>query len=341
MLIGAVDLDREVLVVAEIGNNHEGNFARADEMIARAADAGAQAVKFQTFVPEHYVSREDTARLERLRQFAFTFDQFERLARLAEGRGLIFLSTPFDLASADFLNKLCPAIKISSGDNNFIPLLERVATFNKPVILSTGLADLSDIDKARTTIAKIWKQHAHNGEIVLLHCVSTYPTPADEANLNAIRTLHERFGGTVGYSDHTLGIDAAMLSVALGARVVEKHFTLDKNLSDFRDHQLSADPAELKELVKRVRLANELVGDGKKSARQSEEQNRVSMRRSIAAGTDLPAGTVLRLEHLTWVRPGRGIAPGSEYLLIGRALKRAFRQGELLSAEDVSEIPSS
>jgi N-acetylneuraminate synthase/N,N'-diacetyllegionaminate synthase len=340
MLIGPVDLEREVLVVAEIGNNHEGDFGRAEELIARAAETGAQAVKFQTFVPEHYVSCEETARLERLRQFAFTFEQFEKLARYAESKGLVFLSTPFDLASAKFLDKLCPAIKISSGDNNFIPLLELIATFNKPVLLSTGLADLSDIERAHATIANIWSQRADKGEIVLLHCVSSYPTPIDDANLSAIRTLRERFGGTVGYSDHTLGIDAAVLSVALGARVVEKHFTLDKNLSDFRDHQLSADPAELKELVMRVSLANKLIGDGKKGARPSEEQSRIVMRRSIAAGADLPAGTILRMEHLTWVRPGSGIAPGNENLLLGRVLKRTLRQGELLSAEDVSEPAS-
>lgn len=341
MLIGPVDLDREVLVVAEIGNNHEGDFARAEEMIRRAAESGAQAVKFQTFVPEHYVSREDTARLERLRRFAFTFDQFERLARSAQSMGLVFLSTPFDLASAEFLNKLCPAIKISSGDNNFIPLLECVATFEKPVLLSTGLADLTDIDRARVAITKIWKQRGHDDQIVLLHCVSSYPTQASEANLNAIRTLRERFGGTVGYSDHTLGVDAAVLSVALGARIIEKHFTLDKNLSDFRDHQLSADPAELADLVIKVRLANKLIGDGQKSTRQSEEQSRTAMRRSIAAGADLPAGTILRWEHLTWVRPGRGLEPGREDLLLGRALKRPFKQGELFSAEDVSETASS
>ena len=156
MLIDRVDLDRDVLVVAEIGNNHEGSFERAKEMIARAGETGAQAVKFQTFVPEHYVSREDTVRLERLRRFAFTFEQFEKLARFAESQELIFLSTPFDLASAKFLDKLCPAIKISSGDNNFVPLLELVATFNKPVLLSTGLADLSDVERAHAAIAKIW-----------------------------------------------------------------------------------------------------------------------------------------------------------------------------------------
>ncbi len=334
MLIGPIDLEREVLVVAEIGNNHEGSYALAEEMIGRAAEAGAQAVKFQTFLPEHYVSRQDTARLERLRKFAFSFDQFARLAKVAARHGVIFLSTPFDLASADAVDALCPAFKVSSGDNTFQPLLERVAAFRKPILLSTGLANLTDLERARTTITHVWDELGHSGEIVLLHCVSSYPTPPVEANLGAIRTLAERFGGVVGYSDHTLGIDAAILSVALGARVIEKHFTIDKNHSDFRDHQLSADPAELAELVQRVRRAAELLGDGRKLAQPSEDRNRVAMRRSIAAGVDLPAGTVLRWEHLIWVRPGDGFAPGSESRLLGRTLARAVAQGELLRPDD-------
>jgi len=341
VLIGSVDLSRNVLVVAEIGNNHEGSYALAEEMIGRAAEAGAQAVKFQTFVPEHYVSRHDTARLERLRKFAFTFEQFGSLANVAKNLGLEFLSTPFDLASAGALDEICPAIKISSGDNDFIPLLERVASFSKPILLSTGLAGLSDIECARNAVRSVWAGSGYDGDVVLLHCVSSYPTPPREANLSAIKTLAKRFGGTVGYSDHTLGVEAAVLSVGLGARVIEKHFTLDKNLSDFRDHQLSADPAELAELVGRVRLANELLGDGAKSVQPSEEGNRTAMRRSIAAGVDLPAGTVLQLEHLTWVRPGSGIAIGKERSLIGHTLSRPVKQGEFLSLQDVSENGSS
>jgi N,N'-diacetyllegionaminate synthase len=339
MLIGPIDLAREVLVVAEIGNNHEGSYTRAEEMIGRAAEAGAQAVKFQTFIPEHYVSSKDATRLERLRRFALTSSQFESLSQLAQRAGVLFLSTPFDLASADALNRFCPAIKISSGDNDFIPLLRRVATFRKPILLSSGLANLPDLERARRAIVDVWNELGHEGQIVLLHCVSSYPTPSEEANLRAIRTLADHFGGVVGYSDHTLGIDAAVLSVALGARIVEKHFTLDKNLSDFRDHQLSADPAELNELVRRIKLANELLGDGLKDARPSENANRDAMRRSIAAGFDLPAGTVLRWEHLTWVRPGSGLAPGSEEVVLGHVLNRSVKQGELLSLEDLAETP--
>ncbi len=336
MKLGHVDLTREVLVVAEIGNNHEGSFALAEEMIGRAAAAGAQAVKFQTFVPEHYVSRQDAARLDRLRKFAFTSQQFESLANTSKRLGLLFFSTPFDLASADVLNRFCPIFKVASGDNDFLSLIERVASFRKPILLSTGLANITDLERAHSVILRSWEKAGHAGELVLLHCVASYPAPVEEANLLAIRTLAQHFGGLVGYSDHTLGIDAAVLSVALGARVIEKHFTLDKNYSDFRDHQLSADPREMEELVHRVRMAAKLLGDGRKTAQPSEEGNRVGLRRSIAAGCDLSAGTTLRAEHLTWVRPGSGIPPGDEATVLGRTLQRPLRQGELLNPADLA-----
>jgi len=336
MRIGSVDLTREVLVVAEIGNNHEGSYSLAEEMIGRAAESGAQAVKFQTFRPEHYVGRDDGARLARLRKFALSYEQFGELAKLARRIGIIFLSTPFDLASADALNELCPAIKISSGDNTFFPLIERVAGFNKPILLSSGLADIADVERATRRISTVWRKTDYPGEVVLLHCVSSYPTPANEANLGAIKSLADRFGGTVGYSDHTLGIEAAVLSVGLGARVIEKHFTLDKNYSDFRDHQLSADPAELAELVRRVKHASDLLGHGRKTAQPCEAANRVAFRRSIAASRDLLAGTVLSWDDLTWVRPGDGIAPGDEANVLGRTLRRPVMLGELFRTEDLT-----
>jgi N,N'-diacetyllegionaminate synthase len=336
MLIDRVDLERDVLIVAEIGNNHEGSYSRAEELVGRAAEAGAHAVKFQTFIPEHYISRDSGERLERLRKFALTVQQFASLAQLANRLGLVFFSTPLDLRSADALNEFCPLFKIASGDNNFIPLLERVASFRKPIFLSTGLAGLSDLDTARNMIARVWNEKSYPGEMVLLHCVTSYPTAPGEANLGAIRTLQRHFGGTVGYSDHTIGIDAAVLSVALGARVIEKHFTTDKNFSDFRDHQLSADPAEFRELVERVKLANQMLGSGAKEMQSSERKIHDEVRRSISVAVNLPAGTVLQPEHLIWVRPGTGFAPGSEASVLGRKLRRAVLQGEVLRPEDVA-----
>jgi N-acetylneuraminate synthase/N,N'-diacetyllegionaminate synthase len=336
MKIGDIDLDREVLVVAEIGNNHEGSFETAAKMIDAAAATGVQAVKFQTFIPELYVSSDQSERLARLRGFALSFSQFAELAGLARKRGLLFLSTPFDLKSAEALSEFCPAIKISSGDNQFFPLLEKVASSKLPIILSTGLASSSDLEAAKSVIENVWSALGHRGELALLHCVSSYPTPPAEANLAAIPALKGAFGVTVGYSDHTLGIEAAVLSVSLGAQIVEKHFTLDKAFSDFRDHQLSTDPAEMTELVRRIRAASELLGDGRIGAGGSQESNRVAIRRSIAAAAELPVGTTLASQHLCWVRPGTHIPPGEEARVLGRQLKRPLRQGEIISLDDVN-----
>jgi N,N'-diacetyllegionaminate synthase len=336
MVTDRIELTRDVLVVAEIGNNHEGSFTLAEEMVGRAAETGVQAVKFQTFIPEHYVYRQDATRLERLRKFALSAEQLESLAKTSAQLGLLFFSTPFDLTSADILNRFCPIFKIASGDNDFLPLIERIASFRKPILLSTGLAGLADLERAHSTIVRIWDAHGYDGQLIMLHCVASYPAPAEEANLLAIQTLAHRFGGPVGYSDHTLGIDAAVLSVALGARVIEKHFTLDKNYSEFRDHRLSADPLEMSELVRRVKIAAKLLGDGQKTPQPSEKLNLVAMRRSIAASCDLSAGTTLRAEHLTWVRPGSGVPPGNEASVLGRTLQRSLRQGELLELGDLA-----
>jgi N,N'-diacetyllegionaminate synthase len=335
MKIGSVDLHQRVFIVAEIGNNHEGSFAVAEELIDLAASTGVDAVKFQTFIPEHYVSRDQSDRLQRLRKFAFSFEQFAKLAKSANQHGLQFFSTPFDLASADALAAFCPAIKISSGDNNFFPLIERVASFKKPVILSTGLANFADVEQARRHLLRVWSGLGHSGELALLHCVSSYPTPAAAANLAAIRALADEFKDcTAGYSDHTLGIDAAVVSVGLGARIIEKHFTVKKDFSDFRDHQLSADPAEMAELVRKVRIAEELLGTGRKEVSEIEEPNRLAMRRSIAAARTIEAGSTLKQSDLTWVRPGGGFAPGEEAVVVGRTLAHDVLLGQIFQQSD-------
>ena len=283
MRIGDLDLDERVMVVAEIGNNHEGDFGLAQELIGLAAEAGVDAVKFQTFRTEHYVARRDRRRFEQLRSFELTIEQFdaipegtkdpgllkakkalkrkmpkrranqqywtesqfEKLAATAAAAGLRFLSTPFDLDSVRCLAGLVDAFKISSGDNTFFPLLQAVARTGKPVILSSGLATLDQLREAQAVIAGARGEPVAR-DLAILHCVSSYPVPPAEANLAVIPRLREALGCTVGYSDHTLGIEAAGVSVALGARIVEKHFTHDRNHSDFRDHRLSADPAELR-----------------------------------------------------------------------------------------------
>ena len=336
MLIGRIDLDNEILVVAEIGNNHEGSFARAEEMIGRAAEAGAQAVKFQTIVPERLVAADQKARLATLRRFAFTQSQFEALAKTAQTAGVIFLSTPFDLESVRWLASLVPAFKIASGDNDYMPMLRAVAATGKPVIMSTGLAELDDIAVARDLLRSEWKRRGFTtAGLALLHCVVSYPTPPADANLARIPAL-ATLGETVGYSDHTLGIEAAVLAVAAGARVIEKHFTLDKRFSDFRDHQLSADPSELAELVRRIKGAQELMGCSGRHAAAAEAGSSSLVRRGVYAVRNLAAGTPVSASDISYLRPRVGLSPADVDRCLGIPLTKPVKAGEPLTAEHFS-----
>ena len=290
MNIAGHDVTQRILIVAEIGNNHEGSVARAEDMIALAREAGADAVKFQTFKAERYVSRSDVGRFERLKRFELSEQEFMRLRAAALKLGLIFLSTPFDADSARFLNGIVPAFKIASGDNNHKPLLETIAAFGRPVILSTGLSDIAAVRKSRAIIERIWKDKGIRQSIAVLHCVASYPVPPAEANLGAIVHLRQELGGIVGYSDHCMGIDAAVVSAALGARIIEKHFTFDKNYSDYRDHQLSANPGEFSEMSRRIRETECLIGNMTKTPQESERSNERALRRSIVASRTIPCG---------------------------------------------------
>ncbi|MGV8056587.1 MAG: N-acetylneuraminate synthase family protein [Smithellaceae bacterium] len=335
MNIDNFDTDKEILIIAEIGNNHEGNFALAQKLVLLAAEAGADAVKFQTFQTQYYVSAKDTARFNRLKSFELTSDQFIQLQRTAEDAGLLFISTPFDLQSALFLKDLVSAYKISSGDNTFYPLLACVAQTGKPIIMSGGLADIEQLKYSQAFIHNIWRSNNVDQALAILHCVTLYPVSPQEANLAAISRIRRELHCTTGYSDHTLGIDAAIVAAALGATIIEKHFTLDKNYSSFRDHQLSADQAELKLLIKKVREVSVLLGSGIKAPLENERNMESAVRRSIVAKSDLPAGTILSSDDITWIRPGNGLLPGKENMILGKMLSRAIAMGETILMEDV------
>ena len=338
MKFANIDTDRDVFVIAEIGNNHEGDFAVAQQMIVAAAQSGADAVKFQTIVPERLVARSDAARIARLKQFQFSYEQFAELAKLASAHKVVFFSTPFDLESARFLNTIQPVFKIASGDNNFYPLLEEVASFGKPLIVSTGLADMAQVRATHDRIMAVWKKWDVTPGLALLHCIASYPAPPEQANLRAITTMTTAFpDATIGYSDHLLGISGAVAAVAAGARVIEKHFTLDKNYSDFRDHQLSADPADMRAMVDAIREVTLLLGSGEKLAQPCEDSMAPAIRRSIAAALDLPSGATVKTEHLMWVRPGSGLPPGEEARLVGRTLNRAIPMGDLIAESDLAD----
>ena len=334
MKIANYDTEKKVFIIAEIGNNHEGSYTLAEEMIGKAAEAGACAVKFQTIVPEKLVSISQKDRIEQLKRFQLTYDEFERLNKVAKHENILFLSTPFDIESVHFLNSIVPAFKIASGDNNFFPLIEVIAQTGKPIIMSAGLIDLLEVRKTIDFILNIWNENAIDQDIAILHCVTSYPTALEEANLSAIKEL-QSLNVTIGYSDHTIGTEAAVLSVALGARIVEKHFTIDKNYSDFRDHQLSADPNEFSQLVERVGDVLKLLGQGGKTVQESEKLVMEEMRRSIIARKDLDENTVLTLDDISWVRPGGGLAPGNEEMVLGKRLKVKVAAGELITLDNL------
>jgi len=335
MNIGGFDLTQKVLIVAEIGNNHEGDFATAKKLVREGAACGVGAVKFQVFRTKYFVTVADQARYERLSSFEMSHKQFEELHRLAKSHGLLFIATPLDLESAAFLERLVDAYKIASGDNNFFPLIERICRTGRPIILSSGLTDLQGIGKSKVFIEDRWRTFGVQQHLAVLHCVSSYPVSPEQANLGAIPTLIRELECTVGYSDHTLGIQACVIAVALGARIIEKHFTLDKNYSDFRDHRLSADPAEMAKLVRQIADVGVLLGSGEKVVQVAEAESAHRARRSIVAGADLPARHTVRLEDLTWIRPAVGLPPGEEARIVGKRLRRAVAFGEPILPADV------
>lgn len=323
----------QILVVAEVGNNHEGDVAIAHKLIDLAAEAGADIVKFQTFIPELFVSRSDVDRFNRLKSFQLSFAQFKELRDHAHERGLKFWSTALDMESAVFLGEIADGIKIASSDNTFYPLLKRVGSFGKPVGLPTGMIGKELIREALEAL----REGGGPCRTYLLHCVTSYPVQDPEANLRAVVTLKESFPECIaGYSDHTLGNVACLAAVVLGARIVEKHFTLDKNYSSFRDHQLSADPEELKSLVADLRRLEQMLGSGEKVPQHSERQIEQAVRRSIVATRDLAAGEVIDERCFTWVRPGGGLPPGSEKEILGKRVSTPIRMGEWIQLSSLS-----
>lgn len=330
MYIGPVDLDKEALIVAEIGNNHEGSYSLAEEMIGLAAQAGVGAVKFQTFRTDLFISPQDKARVAQLKKYELSFNEFEKLSQFAIKSGLIFFSTPLDMESADFLNTITPVFKIASGDNNFYPLIEKVAAFGKPIILSTGMADLDLVAHAKESVEKVWCEKGIKQDMAMLHCVSAYPVRLADVNLAVIGCLKREFGCTVGYSDHTSGIRASLYAVALGARIIEKHFTKDHNYSTFRDHQLSADPQEMTTLVERIKELELMMGSGNKQVMETERPVIEAARRSIVASRNLLDGHCIKPEDITWMRPTGGLAPGEESLIIGKTLLQPVLKGHII-----------
>jgi N,N'-diacetyllegionaminate synthase len=330
-------------IIAEAGVNHNGDINLAKQLIDAAADAGADAVKFQTFKAENIVSftapkaeyqlkttAREESQFEMLQRLELSPDQHNELSEYAISRDILFLSTPFDDHSVELLNQLdIPCFKISSGEVTNLPFLRFVASREKPIILSTGMSYLGEIDTAIQTILA-----TGNSQIVILHCVSNYPADVSDINLRAMLTIKAAFKVLVGYSDHSVGIGIPIAAAAMGAKVIEKHFTLDKNLPG-PDHQASLEPNELVEMINEIRNVEFALGDGIKIPRSSELGNRKIIRRSLAAARDLESGEVLTTDMFIPLRPASGISPNLEKFLVGRILCKSVNKGQLIDWSDV------
>jgi len=324
-------------IIAEAGVNHNGNLDLALKLVDAASAGGADAVKFQTFMADRLVTKNAPKAGYQMRSIGDVGTQYDMLKRLelteedhraltahCKSRGVLFLSTPFDEGSCDFLESLgLPAFKLPSGELTNLPFLAHVAGKGKPIILSTGMATLQEVDAAVETLAR-----SGNNQFVLLQCVSEYPADPAEANLRAMASMRSLFGFPVGFSDHTPGIAAAITAAALGACVVEKHFTLDREMPG-PDHRASLEPAELAEMVRGIRVAESALGDGEQRPGAGEAATARGVRQRLAAACYISAGTVLGPEHLAAKRPGTGIPPVMRVRLLGRKTKVAIPAGTL------------
>ncbi len=331
-------------IIAEAGVNHNGDIELARRLVRAAAEAGADAVKFQTFQAAHLVTADapqaeyqarNTGKTESqydmLKRLELPLAAFAELAALCRELGIEFMSTAFDEESADYLAGLGMGVfKIPSGELTNLPFIRRIATYGKPVIVSTGMGTL---DEARAAVETI--RAAGDDKITVLHCVTNYPAPPDSVNLRAMRTLRDALGVPVGYSDHTEGIEAPVIAVAAGACVIEKHFTLDKDLPG-PDHKASLDPAELAEMVRAIRRAEVLLGRAEKQPGATELEVAKIVRRSVVAARDIPAGMEITEAMLVLRRPGTGIPPAHLHEVPGRRARVDIAAGALIQWEDLA-----
>jgi len=340
---------KRTYVIAEAGVNHNGRLDWAKKLVAAAAECGCNAIKFQTFRADRVVSaqapkcdyQKDTtgaleSQLDMIRKLELNAAAHRALMKAARDEGLDFISTPFDEESASYLADLgVLTIKLPSGEISNLPFLGHVAGLQKPLILSTGMAYLSEVDEAVRTIQEVFRGSPPAGllpPLTLLHCTTEYPAPVEEVNLNCLTTLREAFHLPVGYSDHTRGIEIPLAAVALGATIIEKHFTLDQTLPG-PDHRASLEPRELKKMVQGIRNVESALGDGLKSPTTSEMKNRNLVRKSLVAAKDLQAGDRLAPDDLIPKRPGQGMSPCLKPLVIGAVLQKDLSRDSLLTWE--------
>lgn len=326
---------KKVFIIAEAGVNHNGSIKLAKKLVDAAVDSSCDCIKFQTFKAENLVlktvqkadyqkqtTKHGGTQLEMLKKLELSADDFKELKEYCEDRNIMFLSTPFDIESAEFLSSLGMQIfKIPSGEITNLPYLRKINSFRKKIILSTGMSCLEEIEDA----LKLLK----DCEVALLHCTTEYPCPYDEVNLNAIQTLRDKFNLEVGYSDHTQGIEVPIAAVAMGAVIIEKHFTLDNNMEG-PDHKASLEPKELKQMVLSIRNIEKTFGSGEKQPSKAEAKNISVVRKSIVAKGDIKKGEVFSEINLTTKRPATGISPMKWDEIIGTVAQKDYKKDTLI-----------
>ncbi len=331
------------IIIAEAGVNHNGSIELAKQLVDKAVEAGVDIIKFQTFKSEKLVSKSarqaeyqkknigkksDDSQLSMLKKLELSEQDHKELMTYCKQKGIKFFSTAFDFDSIEYLHSLDLGLwKIPSGEVTNYPFLKRIASYNERTILSTGMCDLQDV---RAAIDALYKNGLSKDNLTLLHCNTEYPTPFEDVNLKAMDALRKEFGVEVGYSDHTKGIEVPIAAVALGASVIEKHFTLDRNMEG-PDHKASLEPDELKDMVSAIRNIEKAVGgDGTKHVSESERKNIAIARKSIVAAYDIKAGETFTEQNLTVKRPGNGISPMRWEEVIGTKAIRNFAEDELI-----------
>ena len=335
----------KTLIIAEAGVNHNGNFELAKKLIDKAVEGGADIVKFQTCKAENVISRyadkaeyqkvttgEADSQLEMVRKLMLTYEEYGQLKEYCDEKGIEFLSTAFDLPSVDYLHSIgMRRWKIPSGEITNLPLLIKIAKLHEPIIMSTGMSELSEVADA----VNVLKDNGAT-DITLLHCTTEYPAPYEDVNLKAMETMKEAFGLPVGYSDHTKGLEITVAAVAMGACVIEKHFTLDRNMEG-PDHKASIEPDELKSMVDQIRHVEVAIGNGEKKVSASELKNQDIARKSIIAKTAIKAGDVFTEDNVTTKRPGSGINPMRWFDLIGRTARHDYEEDYLIEEDELND----
>lgn len=330
-------MKKKTLIIAEAGVNHNGSFDIACELIKAAKNAGADCIKFQTFKSEKLVSTYahtadyqkkttgEASQLDMLKGLELSYDHFMKLKDYSDKLGICFISTPFDLESISFLNSIdIPFWKIPSGEVTNLPYLVAIANTKKPVIMSTGMCEIDEIRAA----VKVLRDNGST-DISLLHCNTEYPTPYRDVNLKVIRTMKEEFGLEIGYSDHTNGIEVPIAAVAMGASIIEKHFTINRNMEG-PDHKVSLEPDMLAQMIVCIRHIEDAIGSPQKCPTMSEKKNIYVVRKSIVAQKNIKKGDILTEDNITIKRPGYGISPMKWYEILGTKAVRDFREDELI-----------